>query len=346
MANQKGPIQSRVGAELVQQHGTINGPLAGGLATPLELLKSGLLAYLDLETTATIQVVQPASAGAVTNNTLGPWDIVQSAQLRVGGSPAFDQSLGGYAMNAALLYDHPALATSGAAFLSDPLPGANSGTQAVTTNESWAVRHRMAVSVDENDLTGMVMLESSGAAYLTLRYRPPSDFLTLPNSSTATYTALQTVVTGYGYEVGQVTVGDLSFAHIREQTPFALNEGIVSTQIPLQVGIILQQLLIVPTISNAPDQSAQIDFSTWQLQLGAYRPRTWNDTDLLVANAVADRADGVPAGTRVLNFKRNRPYGYQDWRNIPQALLNVTFGTSVPANAGLWLVYEYLRPVA
>lgn len=340
-ASGRPPLAQLVGPEFVQPFGNIS--YVSGIATPLQLLKVGALAYMDLAFSLNVAYTQAASTAAWTAQAGFPWTTVAQHKLQVGNRGGFDQAVSGYGVYERNLFSHPALPT--AAFgESLTMPPANSGTQPVTGTETWTFSQRLPITWDEADLRGLLYMSSQAAnAYLIEQFAPLSSLVTIPSGSSGVLTGTVSV-TGYGYALGSLQAGDLATAHVMQEVPAALQEGTTSQQIPLQVGDVVQRIYLTAYVGNVPDTTGQIALSSVEIQMGLERPQKWNASELLFSNALRDRAD-LPAGVWVLNWANPGAAGrqYHDWRTLPQAFLNLTFSSAVPANAQLYLLYEFQR---
>lgn len=333
-----GPVSRRVGPAFVQPFGNVT--YVSGLATPLQLLKVGTLAYIDLSFVMNVAYTQAASTAAWTAQAGFPWTTTQVASVNVGNRSLFDQNLDGYSLMLRELFQHPAYAAT----YSCPMPPANTGSTAVTGNEAWKWRQRLFFCWDEVDLRGLLyMAAQSASAYLQLQFAPLSSLVNIPTGSSGTLSG-QVNVTGYGYAVGNLTAADLSLAHVQEAVPAGLQQGVTSAQIPLQVGEVVQRIFLQAYVSNLPDTTGQIDLSSVQVQMGISRPQQWTAGDLTFSNQLRDRSN-LPAGVWVLNWADPGAAGrqYHDWSTLPQAFLNLTFGSAVPADAQMTLLYEFAR---
>lgn len=332
------PLSQKVGEEITYPTGVVS--YVNGLATPLQLLKQGVLAWMDLHHTFTLGYSQPAGAAAWTFNSLGPWGIISSAVVNVGNRGGFDQSLSGYAMMVREAFTHPAFQPAYTA----PLPPANSGTQTATGNLSWDYRQRLFLSMSEADLRGLIFMQSQSAAtYLKLRYNQVASLIASMSTGSVTSFTGQTTVTGYGFGLGSLTAADLAVAHVQEEVPYAVPQGVTKVQIPLQVGEIVQRIFLQAYVGNLPDTTGQIPLETVELQIGTSRPQSWSGNELLFSNQLRDRSN-LPGGVWVLNWAPGGGTQYKDWRTTPQAFLNLYFsGTGAPANSQFMILYEYQR---
>jgi hypothetical protein len=333
-----GPIAHRVGAEFTQPFGNIN--YVAGLATPLELLKVGALAYLDLDFYLTLNYTQAAGAAAWTAQPGFPWTILQQSKLQVGNRGAFDSAVSGYGILNRELFQHPAYQ---AAFTA-PLPAANAGTQAVSGTLNWTWKQRLPITWDEADLRGLLYMASQSAnAYLIAQFAPLANVVTIPNCSSGTLSG-QLSVTGYGYDLGDLTPADFTLAHVLMEVPVALQQGVTTQQVPLIVGEVVQRIFLQAYVNGSPDTTGQIALSTVEIQMGIERPQRWAADELAFSNQLRDRAN-LPNGVWVLNWANPGAGGrqYHDWRRLPQAFLNLSFSSGVPANAQLYLLYEFQR---
>ena len=333
------PIRERLGQRYVQPFGTI--PYVSGQATPLQLLKVGVLGWLDLHFTGTLSYTQAAGAAAWSATSGFPWNLIQLATLKVGNNGNFDQSLTGYGMYLRELFTHPGLTQQGYAYQAT-LPPANSGTSSVSGQETWSWRYRLPVVLSEDDPQGLLFLQSQAStAYLNVTFNPLTSIVTIPSGSSGTLTG-QLNVTGYGFALGALTATDLSVAHVQEEVPYALPAGVTSAQVPLVVGEIVQRMFLEAYVGGQPDTTGQVALSSVEVQVGVSRQEKWTADELRFSNSLRDRAD-LPNGVWVINWAELGGTQYRDWRLTPQAWLNLGFSAPVPANAQLYILYEFQR---
>jgi hypothetical protein len=335
------PIRERVGQGYVQPFGVIQ--YSPGATTPLQFLKQGVLSYVDIHFTGTLSYTQAAGAAAWTAEPGFPWNMINLAQVIVGSAGSFDQSVTGYGLYLRNLFQHPGTSqlTGGYAY-SAALPAANSGTSAVTGTETWSWRYRVPITFSETDLQGLLYLQSqSVAAYLRITTNPLASLVTIPSGSSGTISG-QFNITGYGYDLGALTPTDLSIAHVLEETPYAIAQGVTYAQVPLTVGEIVQRMILSAYVNNYPDTTGQVPLETIELQVGISRMQRWSADELRYANAQVDQAD-MPPGVWVMDYAKLGGTQALDWRTTPQAFLNLTFSSAVPAAAQINVLYEYQR---
>ena len=330
------PVQDRVGDRMLDNQGYVT-YRSGAAGQPLPLEKNGLLSMLVLHVTGTMAVTIPAAGPAPTLTALGPYGLIQSAVLQAGGGGAVD-SASGYGLKILELAKHPAYTATYTA----PLPGANAGTQAATTNEDWDFYITVPITVDERDLTGLLLLQNSAAAvYLKLQFGAETAAISLPANGTAAFTG-SVSVDAVSFEVGAVTPADLAQLHVVEEIPFSLNSAGAKTRLHLPVGDVYQQILVMGYNNGQPDTTNAIGLSELDLNFGGYHKSVGSAELQAFLSNLYDRGN-LPGGVWNFNFMRNRPFEYLDATNMPQLNLDLTFSAAPPSTAELILVTERLR---
>lgn len=336
MAAPAGPISSRVGLLDRWQNAQI-AYVAGQMGPPMPLLKRGVLSYIDLHVNGTLAGNQAAGAAAMTFNGFGPWGLIGQAQIDVGANTKFNASVGGYDLMVRELYRHPAYTAT----YSAPLPGANGGTQAVPYSEPWSWRQRLPITVDENDLTGLILLARQDAeTTVLLNWRDVTSILNVPAGSTAAFTG-QANIEAYGYGTGKLQPADLALAHVLLQVPVTIPAQ-SEVMVPLLLNRQLQALYMIPYVGGVPDTTGQIQVAKVTLQHGDRRPEVFSAGALQFGDQLHARGN-VPPGVLVLDRMRNRPTQYLDLFNVNQAFITLDFSAAPPAGSTFNFLYEYLR---
>ncbi len=333
-------IASLVGAEDRWQNSQI-AFVDGEQGPPMPLLKRGVLSYLDLHVNGTLAYTQAASTAAVTGNALFPWGLVRQYETDVGANTKFNASVGGYDLMVWETYRHPSYAPAYTA----PLPPANSGSSSVSGNLSWSWRQRLPVSVDEADLTGLVLLDRPDAETVAQIYwRHVSSLLTVPSGSSVSFTGAANI-TAYGYQLGQLGnpkyASVLGVAHVLQAVPVTVPSQ-TEIMVPLLLNRSIQAIFMIPYVDGIPDTTSQIAVDKVILQIGDARPVSLSAAELRFNDQLRARGN-IPAGVLVLDRMRNRPTQYLNLFTVNQAFVTIQFASAPPAGATFNFLYEYLR---
>lgn len=332
-----------IGPRLQQPVGNI-AYLTGKRGNPLQVPKFGLGYALLLHYSGVMTFVQPAGAAAPALTGGGPWDLAQSTFLTVNGL-SYDTQLSGYGQMVETI-----LSTRAPISATAPIPGANAGTQAVTTNENWSWDTILQLATSERDSRTPVGLlnfqNQSVSAYLNTQWATPADILTLPNNTTATFVggvearlvAMEAPTTTAAYKAIAPWLAKL---HTWEEQPATLQAGTSAPVIQLPVGQVYSRIAILLRYSGSPDLTNQSGLDNIDLNYGGFHQV--DDSAASLQFAASSRYFGhLPGDVYLIDMSNNLPNEVLDARNIPQLNLKLNFATA-PANTSVNLLLERYR---
>lgn len=165
--------------------GQVAVPQNGGQSTPLTLPDVRLGVYVDLEVSVTLSVVQAAGSAAPTLYNRGPWNFVQSLDVTVAGIDDPVEGLNGFDLQLISAIQTRSFTTTSAF----PLPGANAGTTAVTTNENWTLYYRAPLALSYAWPKAMIALQNrSLVTQVAPVFSAAGSVVNLPAGDTASWT--------------------------------------------------------------------------------------------------------------------------------------------------------------
>lgn len=311
----------------------------------LPIPKVGLGYAALLHVSGTMQFVQPAGAAAPSFTAGGPWNLLQLAQMSVNGL-AYNCQISGRGLMIAT-----ALTNRAAVPYTAPIPGANSGTSSVTTNEAWSWNVTLPIATSERDHTdpvGLVNFQNQAVtAYMSAQWASESTILNLPNSQTASFTGSVEVrevlfdAPGSAAELNAI-LPLLTQLHTWEEVPAVIASGTANPRILLPVGEIYSRIVVMVSYNGAPDLSNQAGLNEIRLSYGQVYPI---DDSAQSIQYMANQYyyGNIPGDCYLLDFSRNLPSEVLDATTLPQLNLDLIFD-SAPANTTVTLLLERYKP--